>query len=122
MKAGFIGTGNIGAPMAERLMDAGHELVVFDVRPEALEPLLSAGAKAANSPREVADWTDIVILSLPSQESFRAVTLGPDGCMHGGAARIIVNTSTVGMPQILDGAEIRRTTFCGECRTVNSKT
>jgi 3-hydroxyisobutyrate dehydrogenase-like beta-hydroxyacid dehydrogenase len=105
MKAGFIGTGNIGAPMAARLMSGGHDLVVCDLRPAAVEPLLAAGARAAASPREVADQTAVLFLSLPSQQAFRAASLGPDGCIHGKAARIIVNTSTLGMPFVQEMAK-----------------
>lgn len=104
MKAGFVGTGNIGQPMAARLMSAGHELIVCDLRPEALGPLLAAGAKAVDSPRAAADAAEIVFLSLPSQGAFRAAGLGPDGCIHGKAAKIIVNTSTLGMPFIQEMA------------------
>ena len=44
MKLGFIGVGNIGAPIARQLLGAGHSLVVHDLRPEAARALLSAGA------------------------------------------------------------------------------
>ena len=104
MKVGFIGTGSIGAPMALRLLDAVDELVVFDARAEAVAPVVAKGAVAATSPRDVADRAEIVILSLPTRESFRAVALGPDGCIHGARAKIIVNTSTMGMPCVQEVA------------------
>ena len=55
MVIGFIGIGNMGLPMASRLLDAGHQLVVYDARPEALEPLTQRQALAATSPKDVAD-------------------------------------------------------------------
>ncbi|HET7410231.1 MAG TPA: NAD(P)-binding domain-containing protein [Paracoccaceae bacterium] len=52
-KLGFVGLGRMGAPMAGRLMDAGHDLVVFDTNPAALAPLLERGATRAASPGDV---------------------------------------------------------------------
>jgi len=49
MKLGFIGVGNIGAPIASELLGAGHSLVVHDLRPEAAQALLSAGAHWSDS-------------------------------------------------------------------------
>jgi 3-hydroxyisobutyrate dehydrogenase-like beta-hydroxyacid dehydrogenase len=59
---GFIGLGQIGAPMARRLLGWPGGLVVHDVRPEALLPFLEAGAHAASSPREVAEAADVISL------------------------------------------------------------
>ena len=47
MDIGFIGLGNMGQPMASRLIDAGYSLAVFDVRPDAVEALQAKGARAA---------------------------------------------------------------------------
>ena len=104
MKVGFIGTGSIGTPMAIRLLAAVDELIVFDVRKEAIAPLLAQGAVAASSPRGIADRAEIVVLSLPTKESFLSVMLGSDGCIHGTRVRIIVNTSTMGMPCVQEVA------------------
>ena len=76
MKAGFIGTGSIGTPMAIRLLDSVDELVVFDARPEAMATVIDRGAVAATSARDVADRTDVVFLSLPTKESFRTASTG----------------------------------------------
>ena len=54
MIAGFIGLGTMGAPMARNILAKGHELVAFDVVPQALASVTAAGARAAASPREVA--------------------------------------------------------------------
>ncbi|MEN8159939.1 MAG: NAD(P)-binding domain-containing protein, partial [Myxococcota bacterium] len=62
---GFIGTGTIGAPMAQRLIGAGHELVVCDRVEAATRPLVEAGARRAESPRAVAEACRVVFTSLP---------------------------------------------------------
>jgi 3-hydroxyisobutyrate dehydrogenase-like beta-hydroxyacid dehydrogenase len=62
---GFIGTGTIGGPMAKRLLDAGHALVVCDRVEAATAPLVAAGATRAASPREVAAACRVVLTSLP---------------------------------------------------------
>ena len=62
---GFIGVGTIGNPMAERLLGAGHTLVVHDSRREAAANLLAAGARWAASPRELAHECRVVFTSLP---------------------------------------------------------
>src|SRR3546814_693008 len=96
MKAGFIGVGAMGLPMSQRLVDQGHELVVFDIRHEAMQPLLDRGAVAANSPKDVADKAEIVFVSVPNNDAYRSVTCGPDGVIGGAAVRICVSLCTTG--------------------------
>src|ERR1700750_1382771 len=55
MDIGFIGLGKMGLPRARRLVEAKHQLVVFDTRKEAVDALVKLGAQAASSPRDVAD-------------------------------------------------------------------
>ena len=55
MDIGFIGLGKMGFPMARRLIEANHQLVVFDQRQEAVDKLVALGAQAASSPKDVAD-------------------------------------------------------------------
>ena len=66
MDIGFIGLGNMGAPMAKRLIEAGHTLVVYDTRNDAVAPFVALGAKLASSPQDVADRVETVMASLPS--------------------------------------------------------
>lgn len=66
MQAGFIGIGNMGLPMAEKLLDGGHELLVHDLRDSALAPLSARGARTLPSARAVADAARIVFVSLPT--------------------------------------------------------
>jgi 3-hydroxyisobutyrate dehydrogenase-like beta-hydroxyacid dehydrogenase len=105
MIAGFIGTGAIGTPMAIRLIAAAEQLLVLDARPGAIAPVLAEGAVAAASPRDMADRAEVIALSLPTKEAFKAVILGPDGCIHGSRVKIIINTCTMGMPCVQEVAE-----------------
>jgi len=93
---GFVGLGQMGGPMSRRLLDAGHRLIVHDVRPEAVDALVAAGAEAAATPAEVAARAALVLVSLPTPEVVRAVVLGPDGLIQGGALRTYVDLSTTG--------------------------
>jgi 3-hydroxyisobutyrate dehydrogenase-like beta-hydroxyacid dehydrogenase len=68
---GFIGLGNMGAPMAGRLLDGGYALVVHDARPEAARPLLARAATWAASPAEVAAAAQTVITILPTSREVR---------------------------------------------------
>jgi 3-hydroxyisobutyrate dehydrogenase len=75
MKVGFIGLGTMGRHMAANLQTAGHELVVHDVRREAAESHVKAGARWADSPRAVAEASDVVFTSLPEPRDVEAVAL-----------------------------------------------
>ena len=100
MPIGFIGVGNMGLPMAERLLGAGDELIVHDVREAALKPLIERQARPAASPREVADRCQTVFVSLPTLPALREVVLGANGTVHGNAIKLLVNTCTVGVPLV----------------------
>jgi 3-hydroxyisobutyrate dehydrogenase-like beta-hydroxyacid dehydrogenase len=75
MKIGFIGLGTMGRHMAANLQKAGHELLVHDVRREAADPHVKAGARWADSPRAVAEGSDVVFTSLPEPKDVEAVAL-----------------------------------------------
>jgi 2-hydroxy-3-oxopropionate reductase len=98
MQAGFLGVGNMGLPMAGKLLDGGHHLTVYDIRPSAMQPLLERQARKATSPKDLADQCEIVFVSLPTLAAFRAVAFGPDGLIHGKAMKLLVNTCTIGVP------------------------
>jgi 3-hydroxyisobutyrate dehydrogenase-like beta-hydroxyacid dehydrogenase len=93
MDVGFIGLGNMGQPMALRLLEAGHRLVVLDTRAEATEALVAAGAKAASSAKEVGASAGIVFLCLPKPQLVEEVAAAVAG---GGEAKLIVDLSTTG--------------------------
>ena len=87
MRLGFIGTGTMGAPMAACLIDAGHELAVYDVRSAATAALAARGARTAGSPVEVARLSEVVFTSLPGpSEVEQAVLDSATGILAGLAA------------------------------------
>src|SRR5271170_4056716 len=96
MDIGFIGLGKMGFPMARRLIGAKHQLVVFDMRGEAADKLVAMGAKAASSPKEVADRVETVMASLPSLQASLEVAAGKDGVIEGKRVKRFVDLSTVG--------------------------
>ena len=73
----------MGASMASNLQRAGYELVVNDIREEAASPHLAAGAEWADSPREIAERTDVVFTSLPTPPDVDLVALGENGLLEG---------------------------------------
>ena len=83
MQVGFIGLGTMGASMAANLRKAGHALVVHDVRRDAAEPHIAAGAAWAATPRALAEAVEVVFTSLPGPPEVSAVALGSDGLLHG---------------------------------------
>ena len=87
MRLGFVGTGTMGAPMALCLIDAGHELTVYDTRPAATAPLAARGAREAGSPAEVGRHSEVVFTSLPGpREVEYAVLDSATGILAGLAA------------------------------------
>ena len=93
---GFIGLGNMGAPMAGRLLDAGYALTVFDTRAEASRPFVAKGAQTASSPAALASAVDTVLVSLPTPDIVKQVVLGPDGLSSGTKLKTFVDLSTTG--------------------------
>jgi 2-hydroxy-3-oxopropionate reductase len=98
MEAGYLGVGNMGQPMAHKLLDGGHGLTIYDINEANMAPLLARQARRAASPRDLADRCETVFVSLPTLAAFRAVAFGDDGLIHGKAMKVLVNTCTVGVP------------------------
>jgi 3-hydroxyisobutyrate dehydrogenase-like beta-hydroxyacid dehydrogenase len=96
MDMGFIGLGQMGFHMARRLVEAGHRVMVFDVRSEAIDRLTALGAQAAASPRAMAEEVETVMVSLPTPDIVLAVATGPDGVIEGRRVRRFVDLSTTG--------------------------
>jgi len=96
MQIGFIGLGKMGFPMARRLIEARHQLVVFDQRTQTMDKLVALGAQAASSPKDVADRAETVMASLPSLQASLDVATGKDGVIEGKCVRRFVDLSTVG--------------------------
>jgi 3-hydroxyisobutyrate dehydrogenase-like beta-hydroxyacid dehydrogenase len=96
MDIGFIGLGKMGFPMARRLIEAQHQLTVFDQRKEAVERLVALGAQAASSPKDAADRAETVLASLPSLQASLEVATGAAGVIEGKRVKRFVDLSTVG--------------------------
>lgn len=93
---GFIGLGAMGEPMARNVLKRGFPLVVRDLRPEPVAALRDVGARAADSPRAVAEAVDVIITMLPGRNEVRDVYLGPGGILEGArAGPVAVDMSTV---------------------------
>jgi len=93
---GFVGVGRMGGPMANRLLDVGHSLCVFDTNAQATAPLAARGATVAGSAADVASSADMVLISLPTPPIVQAVTLGEGGLLSGTRAKTLVDLSTSG--------------------------
>lgn len=93
---GFIGLGRMGAPMGRRLIEAGHSLVVHDVRAETVRSFQELGASPAGSAKEVADRVETVLVSLPTPSIVEQVVIGEGGIIDGRTVRCVVDMSTTG--------------------------
>jgi 2-hydroxy-3-oxopropionate reductase len=95
-RVGFVGLGLMGAPMARNLMEAGHELVLYNRTRNKAEELARAGdAKVADSPREVARESAITITMLPGPQEVEEVIAGERGLLEGAReGSLIVDMST----------------------------
>ncbi len=111
LRAGFIGLGSIGKPMASRLVPAGFETSVYDVASEPVRELASAGAKAAASPRELARNADVIGICVPEDDHVRAVMTGEDGVLASAAPGTVVAIHSTILPAtVLELAEAARAT------------
>ncbi|CAJ1502615.1 NAD(P)-dependent oxidoreductase [[Mycobacterium] kokjensenii] len=93
MTVGFVGLGNMGRPMAQRLAESGRELVVYDTRAEVIDRAVQFGARPAATPREVADRAETVLASLPAPHASAEVA---EAVSAGSAIRLFIDMSTVG--------------------------
>ncbi len=82
-KVGFIGLGIMGKPMAKNLLKAGFQLVVFSRTKTSVEVLVQEKALSANSPKEVAERSEVIITMLPDSPEVQEVILGKDGVIQG---------------------------------------
>ena len=99
---GFIGTGGMGSGMAANLIKAGYHLVVNDIRREVTRNLESQGAEFKESPRAVAEASEIVLSMLPYNEAVREVGLGKAGLHEAtSGARLWIDFSSIDKKTIL---------------------
>jgi 3-hydroxyisobutyrate dehydrogenase len=93
---GFIGMGHMGSHMAQRLLDAGYQLIVYDRTKEKAREVGQRGAQVAQTPRDLAAGCQIVMASVRDDTAQGEVMFGPDGALagvHGGS--ILIDLSTV---------------------------
>lgn len=93
---GFVGLGTMGGAMATHLVEAGHDVTAYDIRPEAVEPLADAGATPADSAAAVAEGASAVFLSLPGPAEVEAVVDEIEAGLEPGSVLVDLTTSTPG--------------------------
>ena len=101
MKIGVIGVGNIGAPIGRQLLQAGHALVVHDIRPAAANALLAAGAVWSGSSAALAAECEAVVTCLPGPAEMEAVCLGPGGLVAQLRSGVLYIDHTTNSPELV---------------------
>lgn len=106
LNVGFIGLGQMGSRMAQNLIKAEHSLLVHDAMPGACDDAVSAGAKIAQSPKEIASSCDVVVTMLRSGDQVREVYSSLFEGAGDGKSRLFIDSSTVDpdTPSFLDSA------------------
>src|SRR3989337_266697 len=95
-KIGFIGLGIMGKPMAKNLMEAGYEVGLYNRTREKAEEIARDGTIVADSPREVAEGSEVVITMLPDSPEVREVVGGESGVLEGiERGALLVDMSTI---------------------------
>ena len=102
IRAGFIGLGNIGKPLAARLVPAGFETTVYDVVDAPVKELVAAGAKAAATARELAAASDMIGVCVRDDDDVRAVSLGSDGILSGAAPGTVLAIHSTILPATVE--------------------
>src|SRR5450432_4203673 len=96
MKLGWIGLGNMGNPMSQRLIKAGFPLTVYNRSKEKEEPLKLLGASVASSPRILLEQVDVVVIMVTDDQAIREIFTGENGLLGTKTnGKIIINMSTV---------------------------
>jgi 3-hydroxyisobutyrate dehydrogenase-like beta-hydroxyacid dehydrogenase len=99
---GFIGAGQIGTPMIERLLSAGHSVSLYARRPDVRTKFAALGAAVADTIASAVAQTDVVLVCVYDDAQLRAVTLGPDGAIANMPAGGVLASHTTGLPSVLD--------------------
>src|SRR5882724_4662524 len=106
-KIGFLGLGEMGTPMARRLLQAGHELLVWNRSAERTAPLAQEGAAVVSSPARAAAGRDFVITMLATPDALEQVLFGSEGLAPAlSPGQVLIDMSTVG-PQEVHAAAAR---------------
>ena len=102
-KLAFLGLGQMGWPMAGRLLEAGHDVAVWNRTASKADPLVARGGRRSSSPREAADGAEGVFTMLADPGALEEVVLGPEGAAAGMAdGASLVEMSTVGPDAVRD--------------------
>ena len=104
---GFIGLGTIGGTISRNIQRAGYPLMVHDIRPEAAQPLIDAGARTGTSPAEVARHCRVILTSLPGPREVEEVALGPHGLLQevrDGTVYVDLSSSSADLIRRIEGA------------------
>jgi 3-hydroxyisobutyrate dehydrogenase-like beta-hydroxyacid dehydrogenase len=107
MKVGFIGLGRMGSGMAGRILEGGHDLVVYDVIPESTARAAAAGARVASSLAELCAGREVVITMLADEAAIDAVAFGEGGLrdrLPAGAIHLAMGTYGIGTIRALAAA------------------
>jgi 3-hydroxyisobutyrate dehydrogenase len=95
-RIGFIGLGNMGLPMAQNLIKAGHAVTGLDVSKTQVDKLVEAGGKAAGSVKDAASGVEFVVTMLPAGAQVRDVYLGNDGVIAAASqGTLLIDSSTI---------------------------
>lgn len=96
LRVGFIGLGIMGTSMAQNLLRKGFPVTVWNRTQARMEPLLTAGAEGASSPKEAAQEADVVITIVTDSAAVEQVILGPDGVVEGARpGTVVIDMSTI---------------------------
>ena len=120
---GFIGLGNVGSPIAERIIKNGFDLIIWNRSPMKMQPLLTLGATGAQSANEVGQQANIILICVDSASALEEILFGPEGIVSDNMrVSLIVDISTL-PPQVeiefgqrlrkLTGAELIDAPFSG---------
>jgi 3-hydroxyisobutyrate dehydrogenase-like beta-hydroxyacid dehydrogenase len=105
MRVAVLGLGRMGAPIADRLEQAGHELSVWNRSPGRTRPFADRGVHVLGTPREAWERADVCVTMLADGPAVEAVTLGEDGLLTRDADGVLVDMSTVGVDSSAGVAE-----------------
>lgn len=111
MRIGFIGLGNMGSPMAQNLMNAGHSLTVFNRTRSRAEALASAGAKVADTPAAAAAGVEVLITMVADDRAVEEVIFEQGHALEtlpAGAIHVSMSTISVSLSQRLAEAHASR--------------
>lgn len=102
IRVGFAGLGTMGKPMATNVLKKGYDLTVYDVVPQPVQDLVSMGAKSADSIRELAEKTDVVIEIVPEDKHVREVVYGADGFLEGARPGMTFISMSTSSPMLMN--------------------